>query len=82
MWPRVQRVVWLNGLNFLIVSHHFAEFSDHRPCGSSVTAAKTVYMTLQNHVIKESGDLMEGSSSLHIPSLPKLIVTDTVLIDI
>ena len=65
----------LNGLKFLTVSYHFAKFCDHDK------AAKIVYMTLQDHVIKRSGDFMEGNSSLYIPSLPKLIVIDTVLMD-
>ena len=54
----------------------------HRLCGSSDTAAKIVCMTLQVHVIKGSGDFMEGISSLHVPTLPKLIAMDIVLMDI
>ena len=38
-------------------------------------------MTLQDHVIKGSGDFMEGKSSLYIPTLPKLIVIDIALMD-
>ena len=36
IWPRVQRVVWLNGFKFLIVSHHFVKlpFQDHLIKGS------------------------------------------------
>ena len=45
------------GLSFLMVSHHFIKFSCHRLCGSSNTAAKT----LQDNVIKESDDFMEGN---------------------
>ena len=51
-------------------------------CGSSDTAAKIFYVTLQDYVIKGSGDFMEGNSSLHIPILPKLIVIDIVLMHI
>ena len=79
MWPRV---LWLNGLNFLIASHLFAKFSDLRPGGSSDKAAKIVYVTLREHLIKESGDFMEGNSSLYIPTLPKLIAIDIELMDI
>ena len=82
MWPHVQRAVWLYGLNFLIASYHFATFSGHRPCGSSDTAARRVYVTLKDHVIKVSGDFMEGNSSLYIPTLPKVIAIDIVLMDI
>ena len=59
----------------------FAKFCDHSPCGSSDTAAKIVYVTLQDHVIKGSGDFMEGNASLYIPTLPKLIAIDVVLMD-
>ena len=62
----------LNGLKFLIVSLLFAKFSDHRPCGSSNRAARIFCVTLQDHVIKGSGDFMEGNSSLHIPTPPKI----------
>ena len=81
MWPRVQRVAWLNGLNFLIVSQHFAKFSGHRSCGSNDTAVKVVYMTLQDHVIKGTGDFMKEKSLLYIPTLFKLIAIDIVLVD-
>ena len=70
--------MWLNRLKFLMVSHHFAKFSGHRPFGSSDTAAKILYVILQD-LIKVSGDFMEGTSSLHIPTLPKLIAISIVL---
>ena len=76
MWPCVQSVVYLNGLKFLRVSHHFAKFRGYKPCGSSDTAARIIYMTLQDYVIKGSGNFMEGNSSLYIPTLPKLIDID------
>ena len=57
---------------FLKVSYHFAQFSGHSPCGSSDTAAKIFYVTLQEHVIKGSGDLMGENSRLHISTLPKI----------
>ena len=81
MTLRVQKVVWHNGLKFFIVSYHFAKFSGQRSCGSDA-AAKIVYMTLQDHVIKGSGDFKEGNSSLYIPTLPKSIARDIVLMDI
>ena len=74
--------MWLNELKFLIVSHHFVKFSGHRPCGSGGKAAKIVSVDLQGHVIKRSGDFIEGKSSLYIPTLPKLIAIDILLIDI
>ena len=49
----------------IIVSLHFAEFCGHRSCGSSETVAKIFYVTLQDHVTKDSGDFMEGNSIAH-----------------
>ena len=69
-------------LKFLIVSHHLSKFSEHRPCGTSDTTAIILYVTLQNHVIKGSGDFVEGNSSLCIPALPKLTALDIALMDI
>ena len=64
----------------LIVSHHFVKFSDHGPCGRA--AAKISYVTLQDYLIRLSGDFIEGNSGLYIPTLPKLIAIDIVLMDI
>ena len=55
--------MWVNMLNVLIVSHKFAKFSGFISCGSSVAAAKIVYLTLQDHRVTGSGDVMEGNSS-------------------
>ena len=83
MWPHMSpRVLWLNGFNFLIASHLFVKYSCHRPGGSSDTAAKIVYMILQEHMIKGTGDFMEESSLLYTPSLPRLIPIDVDLMDI
>ena len=43
------------------------------PCGSSDTATKIFYMTLQDYVMKVSGDFMER--------IHKLIVIDIVFMD-
>ena len=59
-------------LKFLIVSQHSDKFGGHRFCGSSYTATKTFYVTLE-------GNFMEGNSWLCIPILQKLIVLDIVL---
>ena len=55
-------------------------FSGPRPCSSSDTAAKIVYMALQDHVIKRSGDFMNRNSLFYIPTLPVLIAIDIVLV--
>ena len=68
----------LNGWKFLIVSHHWLKFFVLRPCD---TESNIVYMTLQDHMIKGSGDFIEGNSSLYIPILLKLTAIDTELTD-
>ena len=80
-WPQVQRIAWQNGFKFLIVSHHYAKFIDHRPCGSSDIAAKIFYVTLQDYMIKGSGDFMKRNSLMYIHTLPKLTAIDFVLMD-
>ena len=39
-------------------------------------------MTLQDHRIKGTGDFMEGNFPFYIPTLPRLIAIDIVLMDI
>ena len=46
------------------LSHHFAKFTGHRPCVSSDIAAKILYLTLQDHGIKGSGDLLKDNSCI------------------
>ena len=38
-------------------------------------------MTLEDHMIKESGDFIKGNSLLYIPTLQNLIAIDVVLMD-
>ena len=57
-------------------------FFAKKHCRGSNKAAKIVYMTRPFQVIKGYGDFMEGNSSLYIPTLPKLIAIDNVLMDI
>ena len=83
IWPRVQRVVWLNGLKFLMVNHHNnTKFSGHRPCYGKNKAAKIHYVNLQGHVIKGLGNFIEGNSSLCVPTLSILVTIDIVVMDI
>ena len=51
-------------------------------CCCSDTAAQIFYVAFQEHVVKGSGDFMEGNSSLYVPTLSILMVIDTVLMDI
>ena len=72
----------LNGLKILIVSHHLAKCSGHGLCSSSSnTGAKIFYVALKEHVVKGSGDFIEGNSSMYISTLLKLIAIDIVLMD-
>ena len=77
-----EKTSYLDIFHAVITSRHFATFSGHRPCGSSDAAAKIFYVTLQDYVIKGSSDFMEENSSLYIPTLPKLIAINIVLMDI
>ena len=49
MWPRVQKVVWLNGLNYFVGSHHFVKFSSHRLCRCSDAAVKPELVLQKMH---------------------------------
>ena len=40
-----------------------------------------MYLTLQDHVIRKSGDFKEGNSLLYISALPELAAIDVVLKD-
>ena len=40
------------------------------------------HVTLEDHVIKGLCEVMEGSSSLYIPTLPSLVATNIVVVDI
>ena len=82
MWPRVQRVVWFNWLKLPIVSNHLAKFIDRRSFGSSGIAGRIIEVNLNGHVIKGFDNFIEGNSSLYIPTVPKLIVRDIVLMNI
>ena len=73
---------WLTGLKFLIKGYCLAKFSGYRHCRSKDKAAKIYYVTFKDQIIKESNDFMEGSSSLYIPTLPKLVARDIALMDI
>ena len=57
------------------------KFCGHRSFCGSDAAVKIVHMTFQDQMIKGSGKFMEGNSSLYVPTLPKLIAMDIVLMD-
>ena len=52
------------------------------PYGSNDTAAKVFFMTLNDQMIKQSGEFVEGNSFMYIPTGTKFIERDIVLIDI
>ena len=40
------------------------------------------YLTLQDHISKLTCDFMEGSSLLHIPTLPSLVAIGIIVVDV
>ena len=63
------------------MSYHLAKFGGHRHCCSRDITGLMLHVTLQNHVIKGLYEFMEGSFSLYISTLPNLVATGTVLVD-
>ena len=63
-----------------IVTHHLAKFNGHRPCGSGDIAYLIYHVTLKDHLIKGFCDFMEGSSSLYILTLLRLVAIDIVVV--
>ena len=52
------------------------------PCGSRSITNLVFYVTLQEHVMEGSGDFIEGSSFLYIPSLPSSVAIGIVVVHI
>lgn len=55
-----------------LVCHRFAKVSSHRSSGSSEEAAEIFYVTLQDRLIKESGDFMEKELLILYLQPPKI----------
>ena len=64
------------------VSHHLAKFGGYRRCGSRDITDLLFHVAFQDPVIKGTWDLMEGSYSLYIPTLPKLVAIDILVLHI
>ena len=63
-----------------MVSKHLTKFGSHRTCCSRDTRELIFHVTLEDHLIKGFHDLMEESSSLSIPTLPRLIAIGIVVV--
>ena len=63
------------------MSHHLAKFDGHRLCCSRDITGLILHVTLQDHVINGLYEFMEGSFSLYISTLPNLVATGIVLVD-
>ena len=74
--------MWLHGRKFLLVSIYLAKFGDYRPCGSRDIVDLVFHVALQNHMINEPCNCIEGSSSFYISILPSLVVVGIVEVDI
>ena len=67
----MQKIVLLYGWKLLIVSLH-SKFAGLRPYCSTDITGLIFHVTLQDHMIAGPCGFMEGSSSLHIPTLPSI----------
>ena len=65
-----------------MVTHHLAKFNDHRPCSSRDITYLVCHVTLQDNMIKESCDFMEGNSSFHVNTLPSFVAIVIVIVEI
>ena len=65
--------------NLLIVCNHPVKFCDHSHCGSGDILYSVCHVTLWDLVIKGSCDIMEGSSSLYLTTLPGEVAIGNVI---
>ena len=66
----------------ITVSHHLARFDGHYSSASGYTNYLTCHVTLQNHMIEGSSNLMSGSSSWCITTLPSLATVGVAVVEI
>ena len=57
-------------------------FGGHSNCGSGDKTYLIYHATMEDYVIKESCDFMEGSSSLYVTTLPDMVAIDIVVVEI
>ena len=65
-----------------MVSHHLAMFGGHWSSASGDVKYLTCHVTLQNYVIEGSVNFVSGSSSWYITTLPSLVATGIVAVQI
>ena len=66
----------------VIVVVEITKFVGDRPYCSRDITDLIFHVTLHDHAIKGLCELMEGSSSLYIPTLPSLVARGIVVVDI
>ena len=64
------------------LNYHPAKFCGHTHSGSRDVTALVCHLTLEEHVIKASNDLMVKSPSRYDTILPALVAIDTVIVKI
>ena len=64
MWLSGQRVTWHYRWLYLIISNNPAKFRDHRPFGRGNIKFSICHVTLHNHLVRGSCDIMGEFCSL------------------
>ena len=72
--------VWIYGWKPLLVSHHFAMFGDHWSSGNEDKKYLICHVTSQNHLIEGRCNLISGSSSKYVTTLPSLVAINIALV--
>ena len=57
-------------------------FGGHSNCGNGDKTYLICHATMEDYMIKESCDFMEGSSSLYVTTLPNMVTIDIVVVEI
>ena len=65
-----------------MVSHHLAMFGGHWSSASGDVKYLTCHVTLKNYVIEGSVNFVSGSSSWYITTLPSLVATGIIAVQI
>ena len=66
----------------LIVTHQLAKFNGHGLCDSSNITGQICHITLKDHVIKDSCGFMERNCLLYVTTIPGLMATSIVVVEI
>ena len=61
------------------LTHHTAKFGDHKHCNSRDMTFLICRVISGEYIIKESCDLMVGSPSWYVTTLPSLVAIDIMI---